>query len=185
MSQLLSKNRGLDAWQQAWAQRSPREKQLLRLGASILLLAALWSLALAPAWRTWQKAPAQQALLDAQTQAMRQLQAQAHILQTSRPISRSESVQWLEEHLAELGPGAKVSLQGDQATLSLNAASAEALAHWIKQAREWALAMPLQAQLQRGAAQSAPATADKLAKPAGMSADSPALLRGTLVLRLP
>lgn len=185
MSQLPIKSPLLGALQQAWTQRSPRERQLLRLCAFALLLAALWSLAVAPAWRTWQKAPAQQALLDAQSQSMRQLQAQAKIWQASRPISRSESIQWLETHLSELGPDAKISLQADQVTLSLNAAPAEAMAHWLRMAREWAMAMPVQAQLQRGPSPSTPATADKQAKPSISPTDNTALLRGTLVLRLP
>jgi general secretion pathway protein M len=96
---------------------------------------------------------------------MLQLQAQAKSLQTPNPISRSESAAWLEKNVTELGPNAKVSLQGESATLSMDAAPAEALARWISLARERALAMPVQAQLQQGA--------------------GPSVLRGTLVLRLP
>lgn len=156
------------ALQQAWAQRSPRERQLLGWGAVALLLAALWSWALAPAWRTWQEAPAQQERLDAQTQTMRQLQAQARNLQKPNPITRSESARWLESNLTELGPNAKLSLQGERATLSVDAVPAQALARWISQARERAVALPVQAQLQ-----------------AVSSPDTPGLLRGTLVVRLP
>ena len=156
------------ALQQAWAQRQARERRLLSLGATVLLLAALWSWAWAPAWRTWQEAPAKQARLDAQTQDMRQLQAQAQSLQKPNPITRSESVQWLENNLAELGANAKISLQGERATLSVDAAPAQAMARWIGLARERALALPVQAQLQTAA-----------------SPDAPGLLRGTVVLRLP
>lgn len=174
MSRHTPANPMLAALQPFWLQRTPREKQLLRLAGALGVLVALWQLALAPAWQTWQEAPAQQARLDAQTQTMQQLKAQAQSLQTPQAISRVESVQWLESNLAELGPGSKVSVQGERATLSLDAAPAEALARWLSLARERALAMPEQAQLQSGAA---PAAAT--------SANSPALLRGTLVLRLP
>lgn len=163
------------ALQQAWAQRPAREQQLLRWGGGFLVLLALWSLAIEPAWRTWQSAPAQQALLDAQTQTMRQLQAQAQRLQKPNPISRSESVQWLQNNLANLGPDAQVNFQGESATLNLNAAPPEALARWMTQARERALAMPIQAQLQ-------PAPA---AGPDDSAAPKTPLLRGTMVLRLP
>lgn len=190
-------------WQPVWQQRSGREKQLLRLGAAVLLFGALWRLALAPAWLVWQQAPAQQARLDAQTQTLLQLQAQARSLQTPSPISRSESAQWLESHLSELGAGAKISLQGERATLSLEAAPAEALARWMAVARQRALAVPLQAQLQSAtpaasASASAPAgspgsstgsansaSADKASKPASAHPDGSAPLRGTVVLRLP
>jgi general secretion pathway protein M len=99
---------------------------------------------------------------------MRQLQAQAQILQKPNPITRSESARWLESSLTELGPNAKLSLQGERATLSVDAAPAQALAHWIGLAREHAVALPVQAQLQANA-----------------SPDTPGLLRGTLVMRLP
>jgi len=91
MSQTPTQQAVQAALQQAWAQRSPREKQLLGWSTATVMLALLWSLALAPAWRTWQEAPAKQAPLDAQTQSMLQLQAEANSLQTPSPISRSES----------------------------------------------------------------------------------------------
>jgi general secretion pathway protein M len=158
-------------WQAAWTRRSPREQRLLVIGIWLLGLAVLWVLALAPALRTWQEAPARQALLDTQTQRMRQLQAQAQGLQKPAAISRADAAMWLEKNLAELGPNARISLQGDTATLSLQAAPAAALARWMSQARDNAQALPTQAQLQQ-------------ASPAG--ADSPAATwRGSLVLRLP
>ena len=163
------------ALQLAWAQRQPREQQLLRWGAGILVFVAIWSLAIEPAWRTWQYAPVQQALLDSQTQTMRQLQVQAQTLQKPNPISRNESVQWLQKNLSDLGPNAQVSLQGESATLNLNAAPPEALARWLTQARERALAIPVQAQLQP----------ETTTGPADSAAKKSHLLRGTLVLRLP
>lgn len=163
------------ALSQAWGQRSPREQQLLGLGALVVALAAIWSVALAPAWRTWQEAPARQASLDAQSQRMQQLQAQAKTLQKPSPITRTEALTWLENNLSELGPEARISLQGERATLSLNAASPEALARWLSQARERAQAIPVQAQLQQGTASKASAA----------SSTDPVIWRGSLVLRLP
>ncbi len=174
------------ALRQAWAQRQPREKQLLSFGAAVVMLAALWGLTLAPALRTWQEAPTKQALLDAQTQSMRQLQVQAQKLQASSPISRNDSAAWLEKNLTELGANTKVSLQGERATLSVDAATAEALARWISLARERALAMPVQAQLQQGATPALSTSPQKPVSTNAVSPDaSPSLLHGTLVLRLP
>jgi general secretion pathway protein M len=158
-------------WQAAWARRSPREQQLLGMGVWVLGLAALWMLALAPALRTWQEAPARQALLDAQSQRMRQLQAQAQALQKPVVLSRADAAKWLEKSLAELGPNARISLQGETATLSLQAAPAPALARWLSQARDNAQALPTQAQLQH-------------ASPTGPNSLDVAW-RGSLVLRLP
>jgi general secretion pathway protein M len=176
-------------WHQAWAQRSPREKGLLGVGALVLVLAGLWGLALAPALRTWQEAPAQQARLDTQTQTMQRLQAQAKGLQKSTLISRNESVQWLEKSTSDLGAGAKISVQGERATLTLEAASAEAVARWLTSARERALALPIQAQLQHSTDTAAALPKGK-SKPdnntaLNTTAQNAVLLRGTVVLRLP
>jgi general secretion pathway protein M len=121
---------------------------LLSVGGVLVALAILWGLALAPALRTWQEAPARQAQLDAQTQRMRQLQAQAQALQARRTLPRSEAVQWLQNSMTELGPDAQVTLQGDRATVRVQAAPADALARWLSQARENAQALPVQAELQ-------------------------------------
>ncbi len=158
-------------WQAAWARRNPREQLLLGIGIWVLGLAALWLLALAPALGTWHEAPARQALLDTQSQRMRQLQTQAQGLQKPRAIARNDATLWLEKNLVDLGPNARISLQGDRATLSLQAAPAAALARWLSLARDNAQALPTQAQLQ----QVSPA-----------KADSPEVTwRGSLVLRLP
>ena len=160
-----------NGWKVAWARRSPREQQLLGIGFWVLSLAALWMLALAPALRTWQEAPARQALLDTQSQRMRQLQAQAQSLQKPAALSRADAAKWLEKSLTELGPNARISLQGETATLSLQAAPAAALARWLSQARDNAQALPTQAQLQHAS----PPGPDSL----------DATWRGSLVLRLP
>ena len=186
--------------QQAWQQRSPRERLWLAAGATVLVLAWLWSVALAPAWRTWQEAPARQAQLDAQTQRMRSLQAQASSLQKSPPPPRAEALQWLNASVGELGPGANLQLQGDRATLCVEAAPAEPMARWLSQARERALALPLQAQLQQVTPASKvtaarpgstvgplPTTGPAPAPAAPVASDPGATVywRGTVVLRLP
>jgi general secretion pathway protein M len=158
-------------WQAVWSRRNPREQRLLGIGVWVLAFAALWMLALAPALRTWQEAPARQALLDAQSQRMLQLQAQAQSLQKPAVITRTDAAKWLEKNLAELGPNARISLQGETATLSLQAAPASALARWLSQARDNAQALPTQAQLQHAS------------PPGPDSLDT--TWRGSLVLRLP
>ncbi len=158
-------------WQAAWARRNPREQLLLGLGAWVMGLAALWTVALAPALQTWQEAPARQTLLDAQSQRMRELQVQAQSLQKPAVISRTDATLWLEKNLTELGPNARITLQGETASLSLQAAPAAALARWLSQARDNAQALPTQAQLQQ-------------ISPPGPD-NNEATWRGSLVLRLP
>jgi general secretion pathway protein M len=139
----------LQALQQAWQQRNPREKKGLAFVALLLTLALLWSLALDPAWRTWQLAPAKQAELDRQTQRMRELQALAQRLQSAPANSTAQARQWLEASVRDLGTGARIQVQGDRATLSVESAPADSMARWLSQARERAQALPVQAQLQQ------------------------------------
>lgn len=154
----------------AWAQRSPRERQLLALAGAVFALALLWQVALAPALTTLREAPERQARLDQQTRQMLGLQAQARQLQKTTAISRTEAIRWLEGSVSEaLGTGARIQLQGERATLTLQAAPAAELARWLAQARERAQALPVQAQLQQ-----APVAATPSATQAGPGLNAPA-----------
>lgn len=149
MNQVSKWRHALANLSQAWNQRNPRERILLTLGSALVGLAALWSLGLSPAIQTWREAPARQAQLDAQSQNMLQLRAQVQELKKTKPITRSDALLWLEKSMTELGPDAKISVQGDRATLSLVAATPEALSKWIGMARELAMSLPVQAQLKQ------------------------------------
>lgn len=151
MNQVSKWRQALANLSQAWNHRNPRERTLLTLGSALVALAALWSLGLSPAIQTWREAPDRQAQLDGQSQNMLQLIAQVQELKKTKPITRSDAVQWLEKSVAELGPNAKISVQGDRATLSLVAATPEALSKWIGMARELAMSLPVQAQLKQAA----------------------------------
>jgi general secretion pathway protein M len=162
-------------WHASWSKCSPREQQLLSIGVWLMGVSALWLLALEPALHTWREAPARQAQLDTQNQRMRQLQAQAQSLQQPRAITRSEATLWLGKNLNELGPNARISVQGDSATLNLQEAPAAALALWLRLARDNAQALPIQAQLQQASS----------ADPNSTDQKPQATWRGSLVLRLP
>jgi general secretion pathway protein M len=157
-----------------WQQRSARERLLLSAGAALMALILVWRVGLAPALRTWQEAPIKQAQLDKQTQHMQELQIQSQRLQQAQAISRNDAMQWLETHLSELGPNAKLSLQGEHMSLSLQAAPADHLANWLALAREQAHVRPAQAQLQQAGT-----------PPAATSADNTVVWNGNLLLRLP
>ena len=116
-----------------------------------MLLSTVWRVALAPALRTLQEAPAQQALLDQKTQHMLALQTQANALQQRGKVSRADALQWLDRHLDTLGEDAQISVQDDRVRLRLQKAPPDALAQWLVQAREQALVLPIDAQLQRSA----------------------------------
>lgn len=136
--------------QARWQALAPRERRLVALAAACVGLALLWAVALAPAVRTWRQSEATRAALDRQLQQMQQLQAQARALQTQPKLRRGDAQQALESSARQrLGPGAQLSLQGDQATLTLKGVPAEALAQWLAQVRTSARVVPLQARLVR------------------------------------
>lgn len=174
-----------------WSARQPRERGLLALAAGLIGAALVWQVALAPALQTWHEAPARQAALDQQTADMLQLQTQAKGLQASAPLSRSAALAQLESSAAQwLGPQARVSLQGEQVRITLQAAPADGLSRWLAQARSQVHALPVQAQLQRvTAAKAGPATPAAATRGAAASAApaptaDTAVWSGTLVLSL-
>ena len=68
-----------------WAALEARERRLVIAAATLVALALLWWIALAPALRTLSAAPAEHAQLDAQLQQMATLQNRAKALQ-SQPV---------------------------------------------------------------------------------------------------
>ena len=60
-----------------WSALAQREQNLVLLAASIVLLALVWWVALAPALHSLRTAPARHAAADRELQTMLQMQAQA------------------------------------------------------------------------------------------------------------
>ena len=142
----------LHVLRQRWAALSLREQRLLSLAAGVLSLAGLWWLGLAPALRTLQQAPAQQAQLDTQWQHLTALQAQAHALQKLPRMTQPAALKALQNVTTELlGTHAKLTTTGDRCTVTLTQVTPEALAQWLTQARTQARAVPVEAKLQRAA----------------------------------
>ena len=153
-----------------WAQMPSRERRLVVLGVSVVALALLWWLALAPALHTLRGAPEQHRQLDGQLQRMRQLQAQAQSLQQRPQTQLADAKRALEQSVRQqFGPEAQLQISEGQATLTLKQAPADKLAQWLAQVRSQSAAHLTQARIQRD-------TANKSA---------PATWSGTLVLSLP
>ena len=136
-----------------WARFAPREKNLIRLAAGLLLAVLMWLLILAPALATLRSADAQAKALDAQLQRMQALQAQAADLQKQPPLGFDDALRALTAATRQsMGATAQLNMAGDRATVTLKAASADALAEWLTQARVNARSVPLEARLARAAA---------------------------------
>ena len=136
-----------------WARVAPREKNLIRLTAALLLAAILWLLILAPALATLRSADGQAKTLDAQLQRMKTLQAQADALQKQPPLGFDDALRALTSATKQsLGASAQLNLTGDRVSVTLKAASANALAEWLTQARVNARSVPIEVKLVRATA---------------------------------
>lgn len=171
----------------------PREQFMVRVAASLIGLTLLWSVAVAPAWRTLSKAESQHLLLEAELQKMQNLQAQAKALQAQPSLSREEVARALEASVKQtLGSSAQLNVTGERAVLTLRGTPADVLALWLTQARVNARALPSEARLTRTALAAATATTTVLSPTASAAPTSTAApvagaaaWSGTLVLSLP
>jgi general secretion pathway protein M len=133
-----------------WQALGERERLALQLGGTALGLLLLWLVALQPALRTVQQAPAQLSQLDGQLQQMQRLAEEARELRALPAVPAAQALQALRAASEHLGPAARLSVTGDRAVLSLNGVSSEALQTWLGEVRSAARARPVEASLQRG-----------------------------------
>lgn len=131
-----------------WAALAARERLGIGVAAGVIALALLWSVAVQPAWRTLRRAPAEQAQLDAAWQRMQREAAEAKRLRALPPVAPTLAAQSLQAATARLGGGARISLQGERAVLTLDNVNGEALAMWLAEARRGARARAVEAQLE-------------------------------------
>ena len=130
-----------------WAAFAPRERRLLGLGGSVLAVFLVWAVAIAPAWRTLQSAPAQLDALDLQLQRMQALAAEAVALRAVAPVPAAQAQAALTAATERLGAPGKLSLQGERALLTLKGVSAAQLSAWLAEARVGARARVVEAKL--------------------------------------
>lgn len=134
----------------AWAQMDARERRMVVLAMTVVGLAVLWWVGLAPALRTLREAPAQRTALQAQAQQMQQLKAEADALKSVPRLAQDEALKALETAMKQrLGDTGQLSVIGDRANVVLKGASAAALADWLSDVRVNARATPVEARLTR------------------------------------
>jgi general secretion pathway protein M len=151
-----------------------KDRQRLLVLASVFLSLMLWTWNLAPALKTLREVPLQLSQLDAQTQQLKAMQAQAQTLQKSPRIKSNEAASLLQNAASEvLGNGARLNIEGTRATLTLSGVSADSLAQFVALARTQSQTMPIEAHLQ------------KFSASGSASKDSKELWRGALILSLP
>lgn len=138
--------------QDRWSRVSRREQRMVLAALSLLLVALLWWVGLAPALTTLRATPVQRPLLDAQLQQMLRLQAQVKMLQAQPRLTFDDARRLLEASLKPLGATTQLSVVGERVTITLKGTSADALAQWLTQVRLNARAPPSEARLVRSAA---------------------------------
>lgn len=136
------------AW---WLSLAQRERTALIIVAWVLALLLIWLLAVQPAWRTLTRAPAELDAMDTQLQVMQGQAAEAQTLRGAAPVTPDQARAALAAATVRLGDKAKLSVQGERATLTLNGLSSAALRDWLAEARAGARARPIEASLTRAA----------------------------------
>lgn len=140
----------LTALRARWAVMPTRERRLVVIAVSVVLLYLLWALALAPAVRTLQQAPKRLDTLDAQLQSMQRLAAEARDLRSAVPVAPTQAQAAIRSASERLGDKGRLALQGDRAVLTINGISGEQLRGWLGEVRSGARARPVEATLTRG-----------------------------------
>lgn len=141
------------AWREALSQRwramAERERSGLIVAGTMLVLALLWGVGLAPAWRTVRAAPAQIEALDLQLQEMQRLAAEAKALRAVPPVPAAQAQAALVAAAQRLGDKARLNLQGERAVLQISRLRGDELARWLAEVRLSARARAVEAQITR------------------------------------
>lgn len=163
--------RKLAPLRERWTALAPREQGMLLLAASVVGLALLWWLALAPALHSLRTAPERHAQVDRQLRQMQRLQAEAEQLRANaRPVVGDARALLQTSLHAELGASAQLNWIGERAQVTLKAAPAAALARWLAQVRANTHAIAADLKLARSSA----STADMLRWDGSLALDLPA-----------
>lgn len=134
-----------------WKRLAPRERQAVALMLLALAGLAIWLVLVQPALRTIAEAPVELDRLDGQFQQMQLAANEVQGLRAASPVSPEQATSALRAASERLGNAAKLTVQGDRATLTLTKVTTDALRDWLNEVRSAARARPVEAQLIRSA----------------------------------
>jgi general secretion pathway protein M len=135
--------------QARYAKLDSRERQMVIVIGGLLAFLLVWLILVRPAWKTLDEAPALREQADAQLLQMQAISNEAKQLRALPPVPQPVAEQVLKSATDDLGGKAKISVQGDRATLSVTGINGEDLRKWLIQARGGARARPIEATLTR------------------------------------
>ena len=138
-----------DQLQARYAKLDARERQMVVAIGGLLAFLLVWLILVRPAWKTLDEAPALREQADAQLLQMQAISNEAKQLRALPPVPQPVAEQVLKSATDDLGGKAKISVQGDRATLSVTGINGEDLRKWLLQARGGARARPVEATLTR------------------------------------
>jgi general secretion pathway protein M len=138
-----------DQLQARYAKLDARERQMVIVIGGLLAFLLVWLILVRPAWKTLDEAPALREQADAQLLQMQAISNEAKQLRALPPVPQPVAEQVLKSATDDLGGKAKISVQGDRATLSVTGINGEDLRKWLIQARGGARARPVEATLTR------------------------------------
>lgn len=140
----------LAPWQARWKALAPRERQLVLAAAALVGAALLWWIAIAPAWRSVQAAPAKLDQLDAQLQTMQRLAGEVQGLRAAPAVGPAQSQAALKAASDGLGGAGRLVITGDRATMTFVNANGAQVRDWLAEVRSAARARTVEANLLRG-----------------------------------
>ena len=138
-----------DQLQARYAKLDARERQMVVVIAGLLAFLLVWLILVRPAWKTLDEAPALREQADAQLLQVQAIAIEAKQWRALPPVPQVVAEQVLKSATDNLGAKAKISVQGDRATLSVTGINGEDLRTWLIQARGGARARPVEASLTR------------------------------------
>jgi len=132
-----------------YSKLAARDRRMVVVIVVALAFLLVWLVLVRPAWNTLDAAPALRAQADTQLLQMQVIANEAKQLRALPPVAPPVAEQVLKAATDELGGKAKLSMQGDHATLSVTGINGEDLRKWLIQARGGARARPVEANLVR------------------------------------
>lgn len=140
---------GVSQLQQRWDKLAERERRLVVLVAIGLGLLLAWLVLVAPAMKSLNTTRGQLTETDAQWTQMQDDASKARALRSAAPVAPEEAQAALRAATDRLGKDARLTLQGERATLNFNNVSGTALADWLAEVRTGARARATEANLAR------------------------------------
>ncbi len=131
---------------------SARERLMTLAAVGLVISALIWLVLLAPAIRTLQKAPEQNAAMDTKLERMQRWAEQAEKVKSvslGDVPERSRVLASIQGSRSSLGEGSVITVNGDRAVVQIGSTGAQALAQWLGQMRVNARVVPVEVKLRR------------------------------------